>query len=169
MDLIQSRLQQAVYDFGNWCVSKRLTVNTDKTKVAWFGSTQKLPKSRGRLFYLNGKLIETVDCYSYLGLKIDSALSFEPAMIDLNVKVNHRLFRLSKLRHLMTENVTVMVYKSTVLSLFDYACFVHEGANEGMLKKLDRLQKRGLGICYRGKDYSEDEMYAKSQVPRLRR
>ena len=69
----------------------------------------------------------------------------------------------------MTENVSVTVYKTMVLSLFDYACFTHEGANTGLLKKLDRLQNRGLKICYRGKHMSEEEMYEKSSVPILRR
>ena len=59
------------------------------------------------------------------------------------------------------------VYKSTILSLFDYASFAHDGANGGSLKKMDRLQLRGLKTCYKGKDYTEVQMYDKSLVPRL--
>ena len=49
-----------------------------------------------------------------------------------------------------------------IMSLFYYPSFVHEGANEGLIKKLDHLQKRGLIICYGGIDLSEEEMYTKS-------
>ena len=35
--------------------------------------------------------MEVIDAYTYLGLKIDSPLSFEPALKDLNIKVNHKL------------------------------------------------------------------------------
>ena len=169
VDLIQSRLQDAIYALSNWCIKKRLTINVEKTKVAWYGSTQKLSKANGLKFYLNGNEVETVDHYTYLGLNIDSPLSFEPALRDLSNKVNHRLFRFSKLRHLMSENCSVVVYRSMILSLFDYGSFCHESANGGLLKKLDRLQKRGLKICYRGKDYDEDELYLRSCLPRLPR
>ena len=44
VDLVQSRLQHAMDNIGQWCLDKRLTVNVDKTKIVWFGSTQKLPE-----------------------------------------------------------------------------------------------------------------------------
>ena len=154
---------------SQWCLDKRLTVNVDKTKVVWYGSTQKLPRSRGRHFSMGGLPVEVLDNYTYLGLKIDSPLSFEPALKDLNSKVNHRLFRLGKQRDYMSENVCVDVYKSTVLSLFDYASFAHDGANQGSLKKLDRLQLRGMKTCYKGKSFTEEEMYTRSLIPRLPR
>ena len=69
----------------------------------------------------------------------------------------------------MSENVCISVYKSTVLSLFDYASFVHDGANKDLTKKLDKLQKRGLKICFRGKVMTEDAMYKRSSIPRLPR
>ena len=169
VDLVQQRLQAAMTGINQWCKDKRLTVNVDKTKVVWYGSTQKLPRTRGLQFSMGGRSVEVLDNYTYLGLKIDSPLSFEPALKDLNSKVNHRLFRLGKQRDYMTENVCIDVYKSTVLSLFDYASFAHEGANKGSLKKLDRLQLRGMRTCFKGKDYSEDQMYSKSLIPRLAR
>ena len=52
--LIQERLQQAIHNIGHWCCEKRLTINTDKTKIAWFGSTHKLPRCKGLKFYLQG-------------------------------------------------------------------------------------------------------------------
>ena len=169
VDLIQARLQNTMHNIGRWCLDKRLTVNVDKTKVVWYGSTKKLPKVAGLGFSLLGNRVEVLGAYTYLGLKIDSPLSFEPALKDLNVKINHKLFRMGSYRHLMTENVTVGVYRSTILSVFDYASFAHDGANGGSLKKLDRLQLRGLKICYRGKDYTEDQLYGFSNVPRLPR
>ena len=169
LDLIQSRLQTAMDNIGAWCIDKRLTVNVEKTKIVWYGSTQKLPKSVDISFTLNGAPVEVVNDYTYLGLKIDGSLSFEPALKDLNKKVNHKLFRFGHFRHLLTENVSVFVYKSTILSQFDYASFAHDGANSGSLKKLDRLQLRGLKTCYRGKDLTESELYDLSCVPRLPR
>ena len=133
--------------------------------MVWFDP--KAPRAVGRDFKLRGLNVEVIDNYTYLGLKLDSPLSFEPALKDLNSKVSHRLFRMGKQRFYMTENVSVDVYKSTVLSLFDYASFVQDGANSGCLKKLDRLQLRGMKVCYRGRDYTEEQMYEKSLIPKL--
>ena len=69
----------------------------------------------------------------------------------------------------MSENVCIRVYLSTILSLFDYASFVQDGANQDITKKLDKLQKRGLKICFRGKFMTEEAMYDSSCIPRLPR
>ena len=98
VDTIVRRLQASIDNIGRWCCEKRLTVNTDKTKVAWFGTTQKLVACKNIDYTLLGKPLETVDSYPYLGLKLDSTLSFEPAIKDLCCKVNHRLFRLGAMR-----------------------------------------------------------------------
>ena len=87
--LIQERLQDTMDNLAQWCLDKRLTINAEKTKVVWFGSSKKLPKCKGRIFSIGGMPVETLDNYTYLGLKIDSPLSFEPALKDLSTKVLH--------------------------------------------------------------------------------
>ena len=69
----------------------------------------------------------------------------------------------------MTERICIEVYRATVLSLFDYSSFSHDGANKDLIVKLDRLQKRGLKICYKGKVMTEETMYRLSDIPKLAR
>ena len=168
-DLVEDRMRQTLRLLSEWFVDKRLTVNVDKSKIIWYGSTQKLPKAKGIEFVLDNVTLETVNCYKYLGLKIDSSLSLEPAMRELNSKVNHKLFRFGKVRGVQTEEAAVLVYKTTIMSLFDYSSFCQEGVNGGLLKKFDRMQKRGLKICYMGRVLREAEMYKLSKLPTLKR
>ena len=116
--------------------------------------------------------LHVVECYKYLGLSIDRGLTFEQAYKDVNQKVNSRLFKFSKLRENMTHKVAILLYKTMIMSLFDYACFAYEGCNKDNLLKLQRLQNRGLGICFRknrGVKTNVDDMHTSSGVPKLER
>ena len=59
-----------------------------------------------------------------------------------------------------------------IMSLFDYACFAYEGTTKDNLKKLQRLQNRGLATCFK---LSQDnfitieEMHKRAGVPMLER
>ena len=169
---VKARLQEDIDSVFNWCQRKRLTVNVNKTKVCWSVSSQKKGRIAGINFDMGGKRLGTVDHYKYLGLSIDSGLTMEQAYKDVSQKVNSRLFGFSKLRVNMTQSTAIRVYKSMILSLFDYACFAYEGATKDNLKKLQRLQNRGLSICFRngkGGHITVENLHLLSGVPKLER
>ena len=59
-----------------------------------------------------------------------------------------------------------------IMSLFDYASFAYAGTTKDNLLKLQRLQNRGLGICFRKNNRVKtrtDEMHTSSGVPKLER
>ena len=91
-DLAHHRLQSDIDNVFKWCTDKRLTVNTDKTKVVWFGSVKKLAKQNLPPFYMNGMVLECAKEYTYLGLRLDDHLSMELAIKDVIQKVNNKLF-----------------------------------------------------------------------------
>ena len=66
-------LQLALNVFGQYCAEWKLTVNTDKTKILIF--------AKGRLskydkYYFNGKCLEIVNEYKYLGIIFSRSGSF---------------------------------------------------------------------------------------------
>ena len=158
----------AVY---NWCIDKRLTINLEKTKMSWCVSSQKKKKTASVSFNMGGRKLDIVDSYKYLGLSIDSLLNMENVYKNVNQKVNNRLFCLGKLRDNMSCDVAISIYKIMVLSLFDYACFAYEGTSHTNLAKLQRLQDRGLGICFKNhlKKFSNEDMHCISGVLYLKR
>ena len=113
--------------------------------------------------------MDVLESYTYLGLRLDSEITMELALKDLMCKVNHRLFRFSKLRRMLNTRSSLLVYRTMIMSLFDYASFTHDGALRTNIDKLDSLQKRGLQICYRGQNLSEAEMYEQSEIVSLTR
>ena len=71
----------------------------------------------------------------------------EEACKDVIRKVNHKLFSFGKKRTFMSRQDAILVYKSTILSQFDYGSFLYGGANKEWTDKMQRLQNRGLRIC----------------------
>ena len=165
------RLQSDIDNVALWCKDKRLTVNTDKTKTVWFGSGKKLPRLILPDFVMDGRKLECVKEYTYLGLRLDCHLTMELAMKDLSQKVNNRLFRFTKLRHLLTNNASILVYKTMIMTVFDYCSFAYAGCTDTTLLKMQRLQNRGLRTCYRynREHLSIIEMHNESGVPYLKR
>ena len=71
----------------------------------------------------------------------------------------------------MTHTTAVLLYKTMIMSLFDYACFAYEGTTKDLIK-LQRLQNRGLCVCFRKKNDFKTKiviMHDKSGVPKLER
>ena len=67
----------------------------------------------------NGSRLGHVDCYSYLGIKIDRNLTFEKQMDATISKVNIRLVTFAIIRKFMDNATSCLVSKQTILpSLF---------------------------------------------------
>ena len=68
-------------------------------------------------------------------------------MTDLSKKVNACLFNQAKIRDLITLATALIIYKTSIATLFDYASFFYSSASGDSLLKLQRLQNRGLRTC----------------------
>ena len=60
---------------------------------------------------------------------------------------SHKIYMLSKMRHLLDQRTAIYLYKSMSLPIFDYGDIIYEGGNICKLDKLKRTQNRGLRIC----------------------
>ena len=60
--------------------------------------------------------------------------------------ISHKLYIFSKIRRFLSINAALDIYKTMVLPYFDYGDVVFMFSNGGLLKKLDRLNVRGLKI-----------------------
>ena len=63
-----NELQLALNALSEYCQTYKLKINIDKTKIIRFSRGK--PKKEIRVFWLNGKVVELVDSYVYLGTTI---------------------------------------------------------------------------------------------------
>ena len=144
---ILPNLQRDLTSFGKWCSSDKLTINTKKSNYVIYGTNQRVAKVRHCELHLQHDVLSRTPSYKYLGVYIDSHLNFNVHIDNCCKIVSHKLYLLSKIRHFITENASIQVYKSMIVPLLDYGDNIYAGTSDSNLSKLPKLQNRGLRIC----------------------
>ena len=95
----------------------QLVLNQSKTKGLLFGTRQKLDNTDVFVLQLQGKNIERVSKFNYLGTVLDEQLMWKEHIDMVCSKVKKRLGLLSRIRSCLTPKAANCVYRS-VISLF---------------------------------------------------
>ena len=104
-----------------------------------FGTRQQIKKARGINLHIEGKAIQKVPSFKYLGLVLDPTLSF-------NQQIKNVANIVTRPRYPNNKSM-LCIYKSMVLPYFDYTDVVVSNASTFLLGKLQSLQERCLRIC----------------------
>ena len=112
--------------------------------------------------------LKMVPTYKYLGFTLDSTLSYDYQVKCVSNMVSYKVNLLAKIRKYLTDDVALKIYKSMILPYFDYGDIMYDGANQGGLEKLQRLQNKGLKIC-KGLDrrHDTDDLHVLTKMPKL--
>ena len=109
------------YEFNKvntWLKGNKLSLNIEKTKFMVFHKKNKnVPQIDIRI---NGKLIEQVDDFCFLGLTIDSALDWSAHIRKISGKLNSAIGILNKLKYTAPEKMKVLVYNALFVSHINY-------------------------------------------------
>ena len=133
--------------FADWVHVNRLTINPKKTEFMWLASKHKLKRCPDTNITFYGQKVKTVLHFPYLGVTLDSSLSFDKQVKLLKRNICNKLFRFASLRKWLTREYSVLVYKCTIRPILEYCSFITTSCNEDGMKQLQRLQNRALRIC----------------------
>ena len=97
---------------------------------------------------MNDHVIDYVSSYQYLGITVDQTLNFNLHMKQIIKTVFYKLSLLQKLRRYITPMAAVRIYKSMVIPYLDYGDVLYHYSSSRLLDKLQKLQNRGLKICF---------------------
>ncbi len=89
-----------------------------------------------------GETIDKVSEFKYLGLTLDSALTFTPHLDKVYKKSCQQLGVIRKVCKCLNANVSTILYKSLMIPTFDYGDVVYSCATKEMLNKLQMVQNR---------------------------
>lgn len=121
-------------------------MNTKKTKYMIFRSSRKTHVQALDL-RIDGSQLDVSESYEYLGLTLDSHLTFEQHIGKLIAACNHKLFTLAKIRKYLDERSATNIYKALIMSKLSYCCIFYGDARKTVADRLQRLQNRALRIC----------------------
>ena len=143
---IRNALAQDMETVAEWLRLNKLTLNVSKTKTMVFGTPHMLKENPKLVMQQDGVEFEQVSTFKYLGLMLDSSISFESHLGTLTKKVSSRLGVLGRVRKFLPLKQRLVLYNSLILPHFDYASFVWSNACSKYTEPLCRLQKRAAKI-----------------------
>ena len=142
-DEIQSSIIRELQEICKWLGLNKLCLNVAKSKFMLFH----MPQSVTPLlhFDLNGSPIEYIHEFNFLGLTLDSSLSFKFHLTKIGNKISRVIGLLHKLKHIFPSYLLRMIYNSLILPLMNYSLLAW-GANCYSIKLLQKKAVRVINF-----------------------
>lgn len=135
---IQSSLQSNFVAMQHWFQSNHLLLNTKKSYCMLF-PTRSASRTQGSsvsLKFLDGSILAQVEEFKYLGLWLDSQLSYRHHIITVVKKINNCLRLLYRSINCFSQPTRLRIVKSLIFPLLDYADVVYQNTSDSNLKPL---------------------------------
>ena len=142
LNIIQSDLNR----IHSWCNANLLTINCKKSQ--WMKTNIICKQHDNVSFKLGNTELEYVTDYKYLGMTVDSSLSFQSYRESIINRVNLKINYFKKIRMYLTQDAALLIYKCTILPILEYVDFVYDFSIKYVNKKLQTIQNTGLYIVY---------------------
>ena len=95
---------------------------------------------------MNGSVLEEKSSFKILGLTFSSKMDWGSYIISIVKTASKKIEALIRSMKLLSPEVALYLYKSTILPCMEYCCHIWAGDPSCYLKLLDKLQKRICGI-----------------------
>ena len=138
-----SIFNENLFNVLNWLAANKLSLKIDKTSFVLFHPAQKAINYSVRL-YINNETVKKEKCIKYLGIFIDSHLSWKEQIIHISKKIKRSVGILSKVRHYINISTLVMLYYTLIYPFLKYAIVAWGNTYTSMLKPLINLQKKAV-------------------------
>ena len=125
-----------------WLCINRLSLNIAKTNFVIFHPRNK-PKLLVTLL-INKNAIDEVNCVKYLGILIDSKLTFRSHIDELNKKVSRAIGVLYKIRPFVTSTILSSIYYAIIYPFLLYGIIIWGNVGATLLNPILILQKKSV-------------------------
>ena len=125
--------------FNSWFAANKLSLNVGKTKYMVFND-----KNPNFNISMDGGCISRVDSMNFLGVFIDSHLSWSDHISHVKNQVSKGVGVLSKLKHILPRKVPRTIYVSLIFPHLSYCSIIWSGTSNSRLKPLSTLQNRAI-------------------------
>jgi hypothetical protein len=126
----------------NWFNSNLLTTNYDKTHIVQFSTKKQTEIKIPRNF--NKEVITDIHSTRFLGLILDSTLSWKDDIVELTSKLSKACYAITAIKPFVSLDVLKMTYFSYVHSIMSYGIIF--GGNSVHSELIFKIQKRIIRI-----------------------
>ena len=149
-------------DLINWCKENQMEANASKFQAL-------IANEKGTTeLVIEGNTIVSEPCVKLLGVTIDNKLSFNNQIDSLIKRASRQLNCLIRFSRTLHSNVKLLLYKSFIMSNFNFCPVVWHHCGAVNSTKLEKLQFRALKFIYRDFNSDYDVLLARANLPTLK-
>ncbi len=133
-----------------------------------FGTQPQLTAFQDVTVQHRGIEIKKCQKFKYLGVMLDSRLTFEEHAIYIKLKTIGKIKLLGRIRHIIDRDTAIMLYKTLILPIYDHHDYLYYPLGTVMSDSLQVLQNTALGTIIRAEPHTAtDILHTQVQMPRL--
>ena len=145
-----------LHSIAEWLKFNKLSLNINKTKYMIFQMPNK--KIIVPTLTIYGVNTERVQHFNFLGLILDTHLSWDKHIEKITNKCSRTIGIINKLKHVLPKRIRIILYHSLILPHINYCQTIWGYQCNGITK----LQKKAIRIIYIAKYHSHTEPLFKS-------
>ena len=138
---LEKTVNKELEKLHDWLCLNRLSLNISKTNFVIFHAINK-PKTYSVTLLINKHAINETNLVKYLGILIDSQLTFKNHIDELTKKISRATGVLYKLRPFVTTKILTSVYYAIVYPFLLYGVVVWGNASYTSLEPIHIIQKK---------------------------
>ena len=140
MQMLQADITHVI----NWCSINKMQLNATKTKVLRIA-----PRNRNvekTKYTIDDNTIEQVNSIKYLGITLNSSLTWDDQVNNVIKKANRMLGLISRLGRGVSQQALLCLYKSLVLPILEYGVPSWYVYTRKHVEALERVQRRATRL-----------------------
>lgn len=141
-DLVKT-VNQELEKLKTWLDINKLSLNLGKTKAIMFGNYQ---EKHEQPITIANTIIEKVQEIKFLGIHIDSKLSWKPHIRETKKRISKNIAIINKAKEVLNIKALHILYSSLILSTLTYGIEIWGSNYKSVLYPLCILQKRAIRV-----------------------
>ena len=169
IDELQVVINREMIKIQNWMFSNKLSINYKKTKFMIINKGQNHAPFR---LYINDNRIQQVNCFKYLGVRIDDKLQWKEQIKFIEGKLSSACGAMYRLRQTIDTKILRTFYFAHVYSYLQYATLAWHNTTKQNLKRLNSLHGKLVKTMtlhgpLRDFNFSAEEMFKNMNLLKL--
>ena len=140
---LQTLISNELDNFHHWFSSNKLSLNIEKTNYVVFSNRRNVNHDNCHIS-MNSNYLQKADHVKFLGVYIDSKLSWINHIHFVATTIAKGIGILSKLKHILPRNILRTLYLTLIYAHLTYCLAIWSGTCKKYLSKLTVLQKRAI-------------------------
>mgnify|MGYP000745461007 FL=1 len=144
-----------------WCTDNQMEANASKFQVMISNETTSTQ------VVFDGTNVQSEQSVRLLGVQLDNKFNFSEHISNITKTATRQLNCLKRLGHFLDQNTRLLLYKSFVLSNFNYCPAVWHFCGATNSLKLEKIQLRALRFVYNEYHSDYDSLLKRANLPTL--